>query len=133
MAQVLIRNIDDDTLEALKARAKLAILSNGTPAMLQAVIANSGLRTTFDAVLSVDPAGIFKPAPRVYQLAADHLGMPKEEIGFVSSNGWDAAGAKAFGFQVFWVNRAALPIEELDVRPDAVLKTLGELPAALNC
>src|SRR5450830_1909635 len=63
-------------LSALKGRAKLAILSNGTPAMLQAVIANSGLRTTFDAVLSVDPAGIFKPAPRVYQLAVDHLSMP---------------------------------------------------------
>ena len=120
------------TLGALKARAKLAILSNGTPAMLQAVIANSGLTTTFDAVLSVDPAGIFKPAPRVYQLAVDRLGMPKEKIGFVSSNGWDAAGAKAFGFQVFWVNRAALPVEELDVMPDEVLKTLGDLPAALD-
>lgn len=119
-------------LSALKARAKLAILSNGTPAMLQAVIANSGLKTTFDAVLSVDPAGIFKPAPRVYQLAADHLHMPKDEIGFVSSNGWDAAGAKAFGFQVFWVNRTALPVEELDAMPDAVLKNLGDLPAALN-
>lgn len=120
------------TLAALKSRAKLAILSNGTPAMLHAVIANNGLTSTFDAVLSVDPAGIFKPAPRVYQLAADHLGMRKEEIGFVSSNGWDAAGAKAFGFQVFWINRAAMPVEELDVMPDAELKSLGELRAALN-
>jgi 2-haloacid dehalogenase len=120
-------------LSALKGRAKLAILSNGTPAMLQAVIANSGLKTTFDAALSVDPAGIFKPAPRVYQLAVDHLDMPKDKIGFVSSNGWDAAGAKAFGFQVFWVNRAALPVEELDAMPDAVLKSLDDLPAMLNC
>ena len=119
-------------LSTLKSRAKLAILSNGTPAMLQAVIANNSLNTTFDAVISVDPAGIFKPAPRVYQLAVDHLCLPKEKIGFVSSNGWDAAGAKAFGFQVLWVNRAALPVEELDVKPDAVLKTLGDLPAALN-
>jgi 2-haloacid dehalogenase len=119
-------------LAALKGRAKLAILSNGTPAMLHAVVANNGLTSTFDAVLSVDPAGIFKPAPRVYQLAVDHLSVPKEEIGFVSSNGWDAAGAKAFGFRVFWINRAAMPVEELDLLPDAVLKSLGELPAALN-
>jgi len=120
------------TLGALKGRTKLAILSNGTPAMLHQVVANSGLETTFDAVLSVDAAGIFKPAPRVYQLAADHLGLAKEEIGFVSSNGWDAAGAKAFGFQVFWVNRADLPVEELDAMPDAVLKSLDDLPAMLN-
>jgi 2-haloacid dehalogenase len=119
-------------LTALKARARLAILSNGTPAMLQAVVASSGLTSTFDAVLSVDAAGIFKPAPRVYQLAVDHLGMRKEEIGFVSSNGWDAAGAKAFGFQVFWINRAALPVEELDVKPDAELKSLDDLLATLN-
>ena len=119
-------------LEMLKGKAKLAILSNGAPEMLDAVVANSNLQAHFSAVLSVDPERVFKPAPQVYQLAVDRLGVAKENIGFVSSNGWDAAGAKAFGFNVFWVNRGGTPVEELGVVPDAMLKTLLELAVMLS-
>ena len=124
----------DDALAALHAvkakcpQIKLAILSNGAPTMLDAVVAHNHLETLFDAVLSVDAVGIFKPDPRVYQLAVDHLQIAAERIGFVSSNGWDAAGAKAFGFRVFWVNRANAPREELGETPDDVLVSLRELP-----
>jgi len=119
------------TLDQLRANGgTLAILSNGAPEMLSAVVAHSGLGSTFAGrLLSVDAVRVFKPAPVVYQLAVDHLGFPANEIGFVSSNGWDAAGAKAFGFEVFWVNRSAAAVEELGVRPDHVLKALTDLPA----
>lgn len=122
------------TLRALKAsrpRLKLAILSNGAPEMLDAVVKHNQLDTLLDAVLSVDAVGVFKPDPRVYQLAVDRLKVAHSQIGFVSSNGWDAAGAKAFGFSVFWVNRANAPQEELGVTPDHVLSSLRELPDLL--
>ena len=119
-------------LKELQPQFKLAVLSNGAPEMLDAVVKHNQLDTLLDAVLSVDTVGIFKPDPRVYQLAVDRLQMASNRIGFVSSNGWDAAGAKAFGFTVFWVNRANAPREELGVMPDHVLSTLGELPALLT-
>ncbi|MBL8514354.1 MAG: haloacid dehalogenase type II [Betaproteobacteria bacterium] len=118
-------------VNALKGNFKLAILSNGAPDMLNAVVANSPLHDAFDAVLSVEDVGVFKPDPRVYQLAVDRLGVDKASIGFVSSNGWDAAGAKAFGFTVFWVNRARAPKEELGAMPDFELHSLDELPARI--
>ncbi len=111
---------------------KLAILSNGAPEMLNAVVQYNELDNLFDAVLSVDEVGIFKPDPRVYQLAVDRLQIAPERIGFVSSNGWDAAGAKAFGFTVFWVNRAGVPAEKLGVTPDHVLSSLQQLPELLS-
>ncbi len=114
-------------LRALQGSKRLAILSNGTPPALAAVLAHSGLNTMFEQVLSIEAAGIFKPAPRVYQLAVDGLELERERIGFVSSNGWDAAGAKAFGFTVFWVNRAGSPPEALGQRPDYVVKGLDEV------
>ena len=123
-----------DTLQKIRVMRpprKLAILSNGAPEMLNAVVDHNHLDTLLDAVLSVDAVGIFKPDPRVYQLAMDRLQIPATRIGFVSSNGWDAAGAKAFGFTVFWVNRANAPIEELGSAPDHVVNTLRELPALL--
>ena len=123
-----------DTLQKIRVMRpprKLAILSNGAPEMLNAVVNHNHLDTLLDAVLSVDAVGIFKPDPRVYQLAMDRLQIPATRIGFVSSNGWDAAGAKAFGFTVFWVNRANAPIEELGSAPDHVVNTLRELPALL--
>ena len=107
----------------------LAILSNGSPDMLEPLVRHSGLK--FDAVLSVDELQIFKPAPQVYQLAVARLKLPKESIGFVSSNCWDALGAKSFGFSVYWINRAAAPVDRLGFRPDAILKTLGDLPEIL--
>ena len=119
-------------LRALHPRPKLAILSNGSPEMLNAVVVHSALDMLLDEVLSVDAVGVFKPDPRVYQLAVDRLRLASGRIGFVSSNGWDAAGAKAFGFTVFWVNRAKAPREELNVTPDYVLTSLGELPDLLT-
>ena len=110
---------------------KLAILSNGAVEMLNAVVAFNELDAMLDAVISVDEVGIFKPDPRVYRLACDRLHLDRDQIGFVSSNGWDAAGAKAFGFTTFWIDRAAAPVEELGVTPDRVLKSLLELPALL--
>ncbi len=118
-------------LSALKPPPKAAILSNGAPEMLNAVVKHNQLDTWLDDVLSVDAVGVFKPDPRVYQLAADRLQVAPGRIGFVSSNGWDAAGAKAFGFTVYWVNRANAPLEELGVAPDYVLNSLNELPDLL--
>jgi 2-haloacid dehalogenase len=78
-------------------------------------------------VLSVDAVGAFKPAPEVYELAVSRLDLAREEIGFVSSNCWDALGAKSFGFTAFWINRAGAPADRLGIRPDAVLRTLTEM------
>jgi 2-haloacid dehalogenase len=110
-------------------RGKRAILSNGSPDMLDPLVKHSGLR--FDAVMSVDELRIFKPAPEVYQLASDRLGVAKEAIGFVSSNCWDVLGAKSYGFRVWWINRAGAPVDRLDFQPDGVLHSLGELPEIL--
>jgi 2-haloacid dehalogenase len=119
------------TLNAAQQKPKLAILSNGAPDMLNAVVKHNGFDTLLDEVLSVEEVGVFKPDPRVYQLAVDRLGIAKNEIGFVSSNGWDAAGAKAFGFNVFWINRSGAPVERLDLMPDYVVKSLYEVAQML--
>ncbi|MGH8683144.1 MAG: haloacid dehalogenase type II [Burkholderiales bacterium] len=111
---------------------KLAILSNGAPAMLRDVVSNSGLGELIPDVLSVDELRIYKPAPQVYRLAVDRLGAPAQAIGFVSSNGWDAAGAKSFGFRTFWVNRAGAPRDGLGSAPDHELASLAELPALVG-
>lgn len=104
---------------------KKAILSNGSPDLLEPLVRNSGLR--FDAVLSVDELKIYKPAPQVYELAVRRLDTPKERIGFVSSNCWDALGAKSYGFKVYWINRAGAPVDRLGFAPDAEIKSLAEL------
>ena len=120
-------------LESLAKRMPLAILSNGHPEMLEAVVDHNGVRERFrGGILSVHKAKVFKPAPDVYAIAEEALGVPRSLMGFVSSNGWDAAGAKTFGFRVFWINRAGSPVERLGVRPDAVIKSLAELDAALQ-
>ena len=116
-------------LQKLKGR-KLAILSNGSPDMLLPLVSHSNL--SFDAVISVDELKIFKPAPQVYELAMKKLGVPREGVGFVSSNCWDAMGAKSFGFTVYWINRAAAPVDRLGFKPDAILKSLGDLPEVLR-
>jgi 2-haloacid dehalogenase len=104
---------------------KKAILSNGSPDLLGPLVAHSGLE--LDAVISVDELGVYKPAPQVYELAVRRLEVPKERIGFVSSNCWDALGAKSFGFSVFWVNRARAPLDRLGFQPDRVLAGLDEI------
>lgn len=108
---------------------KTAILTNGSPDMIEPLVKQSGL--SFDAVLSVDAVKIFKPAPQVYELASTQLTVPAERIGFVSSNGWDALGAKSFGFTVYWINRTGAPVDRLGFKPDAILKSLGDLPEVL--
>jgi 2-haloacid dehalogenase len=110
-----------------QARFKLkqAILSNGSPDMLEPLVQHSKLR--FDAVLSVDQVKAYKPAPEVYQLAVERLGVAKEAIAFVSSNCWDALGAKAFGFTVFWIDRAKAPVDRLGLQPDRIVGGLDEV------
>jgi 2-haloacid dehalogenase len=106
-----------------------AILSNGAPAMLAAAVASSGLQPLLDHVISVDPVQIYKPAPAVYALGPTTLGIPARDLLFVSSNAWDVAGAKAFGYRVAWCNRGQAPEEELGVRADLVVSRLDEIPA----
>ena len=106
---------------------RLAILSNGNPPMLEAAVRSAGMEGLFEALLSVDSVKRFKTAPEVYQLAVDRFGVGAAEIGFVSSNGWDAAGATWFGFTTFWVNRAGNPPEELGAVPAGQGETLAEL------
>jgi 2-haloacid dehalogenase len=108
-----------------KLKVKQAILSNGSPEMLDPLVRHSGLK--FDAVLSVDELKVFKPAPEVYQLAVDRLGVAKERVGFVSSNCWDALGAKSFGFRVYWINRLKAPVDQLGFQPDAIVGSLNEV------
>lgn len=120
-------------LETLARKRPLAILSNGHPEMLNAVVDHNGLRERFrGGVLSVHPARVFKPDPAAYRIAEDTLGVSRAVVGFVSSNGWDAAGAKTFGFRVFWVNRGSAPVERLSVRPDATIPDLTKLVEMLE-
>ena len=120
-------------LDALRAGGKkTAILSNGAPAMLRAAVESADLGARLDAALSVDELGIFKPDPRVYQLAVDRLGVAAGRICFVSTNGWDAAGAAYFGFKVAWLNRFGQQPERLPGAPAAVIETLAELPDLLG-
>ncbi|HEX8010000.1 MAG TPA: haloacid dehalogenase type II [Casimicrobiaceae bacterium] len=123
-----------DVTPALTALAPLPrlILSNGTREMLEPLAAATGIAQHLDAVLSVDAAGIYKPSPRVYQLAVDHLKLPAARIGFVSSKGWDAVGAKAFGLTAIWVSRAGAPLERHGPKPDAMIASLAELPALVG-
>jgi 2-haloacid dehalogenase len=119
-----------EALAALKEKKmRLAILSNGSPAMLRPLVKNAGLREHFHAVVSVDELEVYKPAPAVYRLAVEKLDLPKQAIGFVSSNCWDACGARSFGFTTFWVNRWGAPLDDLGAAPDHVVASLAELPA----
>jgi 2-haloacid dehalogenase len=142
-------------LTAMKDR-KLAILSNGSPGMLDALVRNSGLDTVLDAVISVDAKKIFKPAPEAYMLIEEVLQVPPAEVLFISSNPWDACGAKAFGLNVAWIERVTpeamalaclesetLPpltmfwalrtqMDQLGVVPDHRIHGLAELPALVS-
>lgn len=110
------------------AGMRLAILSNGTPRMLESAVSNAGLTGLFDAVLSVEEVGVYKPHPSVYRLAVERLNVEAEQICFLSSNGWDAYSAKAFGFQVLWCNRFGQVPERIPAPPDAEIADLGVLP-----
>jgi 2-haloacid dehalogenase len=108
-----------------------AILSNGSPAMLAAAVDNAGLGDLLDHVLSVEEAEVYKPDPRVYQLAVDHLAVPPKAIAFISSNGWDAWAGSAFGMRAIWCNRQSQSRERLPGAPDREIRSLAELPALL--
>jgi 2-haloacid dehalogenase len=113
-----------DALARLRPRP-LAVLSNGTPHMLQEVLRSAGLRDHFTHVISVDEVRTYKPAPEVYALAERHLGLPRQRLLFVSANAWDVAGARAFGLPVAWVNRAGAPPERLGDGPDFIASDLA--------
>lgn len=110
-----------------KAGLPTAILTNGSPMMIDAAVNSASLNDVISHKLSIESVGIYKPDPRVYQLAADTLGLAPEKICFQSSNAWDAAGAAHFGFQVAWVNRYAQPAERLPGTPGAVISDLDGL------
>jgi 2-haloacid dehalogenase len=115
-------------LTQLKADGyKLVFLSNMTDEMLTTGLDASGLNDLFDAVYSTDSQRTFKPSPVAYQIAIDKLGLSREEILFVAFAGWDAAGAKWFGYPTFWVNRAGSPAEELAASPDGIGPDLQSL------
>jgi 2-haloacid dehalogenase len=158
MDKYLHLDLYPDALLALEAMAekKLAILSNGSPDMLNALVRNSGLRPILDAVISVDAKGIFKPAPEAYMLIESTLKTPPSEVLFISSNPWDVCGAKSFGLNVAWIERVTpeamalaclesdtLPpltmfkairtqMDELGFEPDHRIHALSELPRLIS-
>ena len=118
-------------LEALKV-IPLAVLSNGSPTMLDSAVRNNGLESCFAEVISVDRVQTYKPSPRVYALGPKVLNIPAEEILFVSSNSWDAAGAKAFGYQVGWCNRAEEKLDNWGFAPDFMVSRLDQIPGRIQ-
>jgi 2-haloacid dehalogenase len=107
---------------------RLAVLSNGEPVMLQSAARSAGIAELLDVMISVDEVKVFKPSPRVYELASAHLRMPTSSIGFVSSNSWDVNGASAAGLTTFWIQRAATePAEELGYPASYVIHLLTDL------
>jgi 2-haloacid dehalogenase len=122
-----------EVLRRIKASGRqTAILSNGSPAMLEAAVEGAGIGGSLDAVLSVEEVGVYKPHPRVYQLAIERLGVPPAAISFQSSNAWDAHAASAFGMRVVWCNRYGQRRERLPGAPDHEIRSLSELPALLG-
>lgn len=116
-------------LAQLKAAGKTcAILSNGSPDMLEGAVDSAGIGTFLDAVLSVEAVGIFKPASTVYDMVGKRFGCAPDDVLFVSSNGWDVAGASGYGFETVWVNRAGEPMDRLPHTPKHVLSDLKTIP-----
>jgi len=116
-------------LAALKsAGLNTAILSNGSPEMLQGAVKSAGIGDVLDDVLSVQDVGVFKPHKSVYQMVLDRFECAAEQVLFVSSNGWDAAAASGFGFQSVWANRAGEPMDRLPWKPQTVLSDLTTIP-----
>ena len=118
-----------DMLATLKANGlKTAILSNGSPDMLDGAVKSAGLLALVNTTLSVESVGVFKPHSSVYDLVGAHFGGTKDDVLFVSSNGWDACSAAAYGFQTAWVNRAGAPIDRLYGQPHHILTDLTSIP-----
>jgi 2-haloacid dehalogenase len=122
-----------DVLRRLRAAGlKLAILSNGEPAMLAAAVENAGIGALLDAVLSVEEAGVYKPDPRAYRLALDRLAVGAGQIAFLSSNAWDVSGAACFGLRPVWINRFGAPAERLPGGAEHELRDLAGIPGLLG-
>jgi 2-haloacid dehalogenase len=120
-------------LQALKRNGiRIAFLSNMTAPMLEAGIRNSGLEHLFDQILSTDRVQAYKPHPRAYRMAMDAFHLDRRQIAFAAFAGWDAAGARAFGYRTFWVNRLNQPSEELGLQPHATGTSLHDLVAYLT-
>ncbi len=116
-------------LAALKAKGmNVAILSNGSPEMLVAAVRSAGIGESLDDVLSVEEVGVYKPHMHVYDMVFDRFGVTQDKVLFVSSNGWDAAGAAGYGFATVWVNRAGQPPDRLYATPHRVLHDLTTIP-----
>ena len=116
-------------LTSLKSKGfKTAILSNGSPDMLDGAVRSAGLNESLDAVLSVQSVGVFKPDRRVYDMVGAHFGCAKDQVLFVSSNGWDAAAASGYGFTTAWVNRAGDPVDRLPWAAQHMLQDLTDIP-----
>jgi 2-haloacid dehalogenase len=120
-------------LHRLKADYRLAVLSNANPEMLNNALGHNQITNLLEAIISVDETKYFKPRPEVYQLAEEKLGLPRQEMLFISSNTWDVAGAKSFGLQVAWANRFDGYVEELGFEPDLVIQDLVRLCEKLGC
>jgi 2-haloacid dehalogenase len=120
-----------DTVDALRrlrqSGVRVITIANFSPAMLRANAEHAGLTTLFDALISTDANHTYKPDPRAYQLGVDHLRLAKPDVVFAAFGGWDAAGAKSFGYPTVWVNRFNQPAEELGVRPDRTVPDLKGL------
>jgi 2-haloacid dehalogenase len=115
-------------LKVLKARgARVAILSNGSPAMLRSAVANAALDTVIDDVFSVDALRTYKTAPAVYDVVTTSYRLYPDAVSFQSSNRWDVAGATKFGFRTVWINRSGMPDEYADLKPSLILPTLEAL------
>jgi len=131
MSQYACLSAFPENLPALKELKTLglplAILSNGTRAMLDIAVKSSGMTGLFDHILSVEMVQMFKTAPEVYQLGPETFGLPAKEILFVSANGWDACAATWYGYSSFWINRSGLPAEQLDVTPTGTGHRLSDV------
>ena len=123
-----------DAVPALRALAgmgyELAVLSNGTPAMIRNCLDNSGLGD-FGERISVDEVRVFKPSPVVYRHAAGRLSLPIRQIRLVTCNAFDSVGASAAGMRTAWVNRSAAPFDTIGAQPDLTVPALDRMPAAL--
>jgi 2-haloacid dehalogenase len=111
---------------------QLALLTNWTPAMMEACLKGSGLEAAFRYQLSTDRVEAFKPDPVTYRMGLEAFHLQKDEIAFVAFGGWDAVGAKAFGYPTYWVNRFSVPPEELGVSADATYRDLSPLPSFID-
>jgi 2-haloacid dehalogenase len=122
-----------DVLTTLKANnIQTGILSNGSKQMLNSAVVSANLKNYLDKIISIDGIEIYKPDPKVYQMVLDQFNCKIEEVLFISSNGWDIAGASKFGFTTLWVNRNLIPKDRLTFMPNKITNNLSTIPNILK-